>query len=153
MITRALDQVTFPFEDAAFLAGITPTQLRNMLNRDRLLPPESRPGSGIAWAFDLGEIFNVAAVEALRATFGFSTADAVALVRSYSLFGAFLEDRPLIVSQSAESDARRCEIHIAPWPVWDEMRPRAAARWPEETRAFEWRLADLRKRQRAGHED
>lgn len=147
----AIEQIRVDLEVAAYLAGLSLNTAKNITLREKLFADGERPGRGKPWLIGIDNVSRLATVRALVNDAGLSLTRAVEAVRPYGIYGALLADRPFVLTKNADGrwiaaqgGPSRVELHILPWMIWDEMRPRWAARYPSETAQFEAALAARR---------
>jgi hypothetical protein len=134
-----LEDITYPLDEAAYLAGVDPVAARNWIDRDRLFAGAG-PGKGITRYYDVRQVFALAAIRALVDEVGLTARRAVEAVAPFSVYAGFIEGRPFALTRNADgrwipvTGGGRCaEIHILTWSLWQEMRPRFAERYPAAT--------------------
>lgn len=147
---NALEDIVWDLDTAAYLAGVDRVRARNWIDQNNLFPNEGT-GRGVRRHFAIQQVFQFAAVRALIEDAGLAATRAIAAVRPHRIYASFLENQPFFLSRNHETGGwiaiwrvGRVELHILPWKLWEEMRPRFTERLPEETAAFEKAIETLR---------
>ena len=123
-----IERRSIDIEGAARVSGFSETELRNLINRERMFPEMDRK-HGRPLSFKIQQLFILAAVRALIGL-GFSIRAACDTAREHQIYGALLRGHEISLPASKDGPLGGIEgSHIAvsilvrPWPLFEIMKP------------------------------
>ena len=122
-----IERGSIGIEGAVTVSGFTDTEIRTLINRERLFPEMDRK-HGRLLSFTIRQLFMLAAAKALIGV-GFSIRSACDAVRPCQIYGTLLEDGELSLAAGKEGHLTgisgehiAVSIVIRPWALFDSMK-------------------------------
>ncbi len=121
------DYLNANLKDAAVVSGFSETDIRGLINRERLFP-EMKRQHGKVLSFSLRQLFTLAAVKSLISV-GFPIRSACDAIRDYAIYGSLVHGTE--ISLAVGKDGRliglggariAVSIVIRPWALFQDMK-------------------------------
>ena len=122
-----LEKTSINLKDAAVVSGFSETDIRGLINRERLFP-EMKRQHGKVLSFTLRELFTLAAVKSLISV-GFPIRSACDAIRNHVIYGSLVHGTEISLAVSKDGRLVGLEgAHIAvsiiirPWALFQDMK-------------------------------